>query len=108
VIVQDQAKQRLEQDPWVETIAQKMAAFTEATIRDAFKECFQDLAENHISTGLNRRMSKCLLLAGWVKDGKFNSGSRRNQVRFTNPSQVRHRQTTVQISDFQPLWIYRL
>ena len=86
VIAQDQAKQRLEQDPWVETIGQKMATFNEATIRDTFIECFPDLAEHHISTGLNRRMSKCLLLAGWVKDGKFNSGSRRNQVRFTNPS----------------------
>ena len=86
VIAQDQAKQRLEQDPWVETIAQKMATFNEATIRDTFIKCFPDLAEHHISTGLNRRMSKCLLLAGWVKDGKFNSGSRRNQVRFTNPS----------------------
>jgi predicted P-loop ATPase len=86
IIAQDQAKQRLEQDPWVETIGQRMAAVTEASIRDAFEKCFPDVDEHSISTGMNRRMSRCLLLAGWVKDGKFNSGSRRNQVKFTNPS----------------------
>ena len=29
-----------------------------------------------------RRMSKCLVAAGWEKTGKFNSGNRRNQARF--------------------------
>ena len=86
MIAQDQAKQRLEQDPWVEIIAQKMAAVTEASIRDTFERCFPDVNEHSISTGINRRMSKCLLLAGWQKNGKFNSGNRRNQVKFTNPS----------------------
>ena len=30
------------------------------------------------------RMSKVLVLANWEKDGKFNIGNRRNQVRFVN------------------------
>ena len=37
---------------------------------------------------MTRRMSKSLQLAGWVKDGKFNTGSRRNQVKFVNPTQT--------------------
>jgi len=34
------------------------------------------------------RMSKSLQLAGWVKGGKFTTGSRRNQVKFVNPTQA--------------------
>ena len=85
-IAQDQAQQRLEQDPWTEIIGQKMAAVTEASIRDAFNACFPDIDEHNISNLMNRRMRKSLLLAGWLRDGKFTSGSRRNQVKFTNPS----------------------
>ena len=85
-IAKDQAKQRLEQDPWMEIIGQKMAAVTEASIRDAFNACFPDIDEHNISNSMNRRMRKSLLLAGWLRDGKFNSGDRRNQVKFTNPS----------------------
>jgi hypothetical protein len=33
-------------------------------------------------------MSKSLQLAGWVKAGKFTTGSRRNQVKFVNPKQA--------------------
>ena len=87
-LARDQAKQRLEQDAWVERIEQNMVTVTEASIRDAFQKCFPDLAEQNISTSDMRRMSKCLSLAGWLRSGKFNSGSRRNQVRFINPSPV--------------------
>ena len=73
---------------WVERIEQNMVTVTEASIRDAFQKCFPDLAEQNISTSDMRRMSKCLSLAGWLRSGKFNSGSRRNQVRFINPSPV--------------------
>ena len=41
-----------------------------------------------ISTQMTRRMSKSLQLAGWVKAGKFTTGSRRNQVKFVNPTQA--------------------
>jgi predicted P-loop ATPase len=85
-IAQDQAQQRLEQDPWTEIIGQKMAAVTEASIRDAFNVFFPDIDEHNISNLMNRRTRKSLLLAGWLRDGKFTSGSRRNQVKFTNPS----------------------
>jgi predicted P-loop ATPase len=85
-IAKDQAKQRLEQDPWMEIIGQKMAAVTEASIRDAFNACFPDVDEHNISKAMNGRMRTSLLLAGWLRDGKFNSGDRRNQVKFTNPS----------------------
>ena len=85
-IAQDQAQQRLEQDPWTEIIGQKMAAVTEVSIRDAFNACFPDVDEHNISKAMNGRMRTSLLLAGWLRDGKFNSGPRRNQVKFTNPS----------------------
>lgn len=85
-IAKDQAKQRLEQDPWMENIEQKMAAVTEASIRDAFNACFPDVDEHNISEAMNERMRPSLLLAGWLRDGKLNSGDRRNQVRFINPS----------------------
>ena len=85
-IAQDQAKQRLEQDPWVETIEERMRSLTEASIMDGIEACFPSIDAQAISTLMSRRMSKCLTLAGWLRDGKFNSGTRRNQVKFTNPS----------------------
>ena len=85
-IAQEQAKQRLEQDPWVETIEEKMSSLTEASIMDGIEACFPGIDAQTISTQMTRRMSKCLTLAGWLRDGKFNSGTRRNQVKFTNPS----------------------
>ena len=85
-LARDQAKQRLEQDPWVETIEARMNSMTEASIMDAIEACFPDIDAQAISTQMTRRMSKSLQLAGWVKDGKFNTGSRRNQVKFVNPT----------------------
>ena len=42
-----------------------------------------DLADpQKITQNDQRRMSKCLVAAGWEKTGKFNSGNRRNQARF--------------------------
>jgi len=85
-IAQDQAQQRLEQDPWVETIEEKLNSLTEASIMDAIEACFPNIDVQCISTSMTRRMGKCLQLAGWIRDGKFTSGPRRNQVKFTNPS----------------------
>ncbi len=31
---------------------------------------------------MTRWMSLCLQMAGWIKDGKFNSGPQLNQTRF--------------------------
>jgi|GEM_PF-812088 len=83
-LARDQAKQRLEQDPWVETIEERMNSMAEASIMDALTACFPGIDAQAISTPMTRRMSKSLQLAGWVKDGKFNTGSRRNQVKFVN------------------------
>ena len=35
-----------------------------------------------------RRMSRCLILAGWKKQGRYTSGISRNQVRFVNQEQT--------------------
>jgi len=83
-LARDQAKRRLEQDPWVETIETRMSSITEASIMDALAACFPGIDAQAISIPMTRRMSRCLQLAGWVKDGKFNSGDRRNQVKFVN------------------------
>jgi len=87
-LARDQAKQRLEQDPWVETIEARMNSMTEASIMDAIEACFPGIDAQAISTPMTRRMSRSLQLAGWVKDGKFTTGSRRNQVKFVNPTQA--------------------
>ena len=76
----------LEQDPWVETIEEHMNSMAEASIMDALTACFSGIDAQAISTQMTRRMSKSLQLAGWVKDGKFTTGSRRNQVKFVNPT----------------------
>jgi len=85
-LARDQARQRLEQDAWVETIEGRMNSMTEASIMDAIEACFPGIDAHAISTPMTRRMSRCLQLAGWVKDGKFNTGARRNQVKFVNPT----------------------
>jgi predicted P-loop ATPase len=87
-LARDQAKQRLEQDPWVETIEERMNSMAEASIMDALTACFPGIDAQAISTPMTRRMSKSLQLAGWVKAGKFNTGPRRNQVKFVNPTQA--------------------
>ena len=83
-IAADEAKSRMEQDPWCESILGNMKDMKETSIRDAFIKCFPD--ETDISKGMaaNRRMAKALTLCGWERAGKFNSGVRRNQVRFQN------------------------
>ena len=85
-LARDQARQRLEQDAWVETIEARMNSMTEASIMDAIEACFPGIDAQAISTPMTRRMSRSLQLAGWVKGGKFNTGSRRNQVKFVNPT----------------------
>ena len=69
-LARDQARQRLEQDAWVETIEGRMNSMTEASIMDAIEACFPGIDAHAISTPMTRRMSRCLQLAGWVKDGK--------------------------------------
>jgi hypothetical protein len=58
----------------------------EASIIDALTACFLGIDAQAISTPMTLRISKRLQLAGWVKAGKFTTGSRRNQVKFVNPT----------------------
>ena len=85
----EQSNSRHEADIWVELINQKMPDLKETSIRDAFEFCF---AQAHPDTASldpykidqkdQRRMSKCLQMAGWEKAGRFTSGKSRNQARF--------------------------
>ena len=66
-----------------------MAHLSETSVREAFDVCFAQTSpddQSHnprkIETKDQRRMSKCLQVAGWEKDGRFTSGKRRDQARF--------------------------
>ena len=83
-IAATEAEGRMEQDPWCELILAKMQGMEEASIRDAFFQCFNDESEANRSTADNRRMAKALVLCGWERAGKFTSGNKRNQVKFKN------------------------
>jgi hypothetical protein len=85
-IAADEAKGRMEQDPWCELILANMSGMGEASIRDAFMKCFNDGFEENRTTAESRRMSKALILCGWERAGKFTCGDLRNQVMFVNPS----------------------
>ena len=62
---------------------------SEFSIKEALAKCLPSIGVDgdlldpqKITPNDQRRMSKCLVAAGWEKTGKFNSGNRRNQVRF--------------------------
>ena len=85
----EQSKSRHEADLWVELINEKMAHLSETSVREAFDVCFAQTSpddQSHnprkIETKDQRRMSKCLQMAGWEKNGRFTSGKRRDQTRF--------------------------
>ncbi len=84
-----QTKLRQESDIWVELIQQKLSGMSEVSIKEALAKCFPSIGVDgdlldpqKITPNDQRRMSKCLVAAGWEKTGKFNSGNRRNQARF--------------------------
>jgi predicted P-loop ATPase len=84
-----QTKLRQESDIWVELIQQKLSSMSEVSIKEALAKCFPSIGVDgdlldpqKITQNDQRRMSKCLVAAGWEKTGKFNSGNRRNQARF--------------------------
>ena len=84
-----QTKLRQESDIWVELIQQKLSGMSEVSIKEALAKCFPSIGVDgdlldpqKITQNDQRRMSKCLVAAGWEKTGKFNSGNRRNQARF--------------------------
>ena len=88
LIASQQSEARLEQDPWVEIVLEKLGHLSEVSIKEAFETCFPGIDTERLTTSIARRMSKVLTLAKWSKDGKFHSGNRRNQVRFVNSNTV--------------------
>ena len=84
-----QTELRQESDIWVELIRQNLSGMTEVSIKEAFAKCFPSIGVDgdlldpqNINQREQRRMSNCLVMAGFEKTGKFNSGNRRNQARF--------------------------
>ena len=88
VFANDQAKERVEDDPWVTVIQERLAAETEVSLKQACTNCFPGLSDHQITTQMTRRMSLCLQQAGWEKDGRFTSGVQRNQVRFVKDAEA--------------------
>ena len=90
----EQTESRREADIWTELVREALKRKDEVTIREAFQLCFPpaddqpQLNPKNISLADQRRMSACLIAAGFVRDGKYTSGSNRNQVRFTRASEV--------------------
>lgn len=94
LIAAKQATARLEQDPWVEVIFNKLSHVAEVTIREAFELCFVGFDVDNLTQSKSRRMGRALLMANWIRDGKFTAGARRDQVRFVNQSELIERSDT--------------
>ena len=77
-----QANVRVENDPWVELVQSLPSEITEGTLKQICLEIFEDIKEIQITTQMTRRLSTCLLQAGWKREGKYSSGPQRNQARF--------------------------
>lgn len=89
LIAAKQATARLEQDPWVEIVLEKLGHLSEVTIKEAYELCFPMNDTEGLTQLKSRRMSKVLTLANWSKEGTFYAGSRRNQVRFVNQNELK-------------------
>jgi predicted P-loop ATPase len=94
LIAARQATARLEQDPWVEVIFTELSHMAEVSIKEAFKLCFDNFDVDDLTQAKSRRMGRALLMANWIKDGKFTAGARRDQVRFINQSELIERSDT--------------
>ncbi len=79
-----EAEQRQETDVWVETIREKLGRVPEITLNEAISLCHGPDFAQRTTLQDQRRMSRCLILAGWRKQGRYTSGISRNQVRFVN------------------------
>ena len=77
-----QANVRVENDPWVELVQSLPGKITEGTLKQICLEIFEDIKEIQITTQMTRRLSTCLLQAGWKREGRYSSGLQRNQARF--------------------------
>jgi len=88
-----QTEARREADVWSELV-QKYIEADVTSIAEAFEHCFPreddapPLDPRTISQPDQRRMSKALIAAGFERNGRFTSGTRRNQTRFTRAHEV--------------------
>lgn len=73
-------------DPWVELVQQKLSSEEVVSIKEAIERCIGNIDAQNITTQMPKRMSLCLTMAGWQKESRFTSGSRRNQNRFVRGS----------------------
>ena len=64
------------------TSALKPSLLREKMMRQACNDSFENINDKDITKEMIRRMSQCLQMASWGKDGRFNSGPQRNQARF--------------------------
>ena len=76
------ASERIEDDARVELVQERLHGETELSLKEACKSCFPTLDDGQIDQRMTRRMSLCLQLAGWQKNGRFTAGSKRHQARF--------------------------
>lgn len=98
-IAAKQASDRLEQDPWVEVILAKLSHVAEISIKEAFELCFGKDDVDDLTQAKSRRMARALSMANWTKEGKFNSGTRRNQIRFVNQNELTECLDTVEFEN---------
>ena len=88
----EQTELRREADLWAQFVQEHLGHTDEVTIKEAFELCFpQETIDGRtnpkqISQQDQRRMAKCLIAAGFERNGKYSSGKQRNQVRFTRAS----------------------
>ena len=88
-----QTEARREADVWSELV-QKHINSDETSITEAFEHCFPrdddapPLDPKTISQQDQRRMGTALITAGFERNGKLTSGTRRNQTRFTRAHEV--------------------
>ena len=59
----------------------------EGTLKQICQMLFQDTKESQITTQMTRRLSTCLIQAGWKREGKYSSGAQRNQARFVRSAE---------------------
>ena len=77
---QQQTEARREADIWTQIAQERLDDRDEVTITEAFDGRTKP---RQISQQDQRRMAKCLLAAGFERDGKFTSVKQHNQARFS-------------------------
>jgi hypothetical protein len=84
---------RREADVWSKLVQTHIKS-DETRITEAFERCFSrdidapPLDPKTISQQDQRRMGTVLIAAGFERNGKFTSGTKRNQARFTRAHEV--------------------